>query len=390
MTVKLLFVDDEPKLQALVTQLLRKEVNAGQYELFFALNGLEALELITVNPAIDVVLTDLNMPEMSGLALLRRLQEIKPMVNPVLTTLVISAYGDMENIRKAMNSGAFDFLNKPLDFEDFRATLTKAIAHIESLRAVRQREQQARDALEALNHELEERVRLRTLDIERTNADLNAFAHTVAHDLKNPLGVIAGQSDYVLEYMSDLRPEEIVDSLTSVRNYAYKALNIIEELMLFSGVRKLAVPLSPINMGQVVAQALSRLERFQNEYGAQISAPQVWPAAVGYGPWIEQVWINYISNAIKYGGNPPNVQLGAHTHHNGTICFWVQDNGQGLGEEDQRILFTEFTRLNQKDGEGYGLGLSIVRRIVEKLGGEVGINSRPGEGSQFYFTLPPA
>lgn len=390
MTVKLLFVDDEPKLQALVTQLLRKEVSAGQFELFFAVTGLEALELITSHPGIDIVLTDLNMPEMSGLALLKRLQEIKPTLNPVLTTLVISAYGDMENIRKAMNSGAFDFLNKPLEFEDFRATLTKAIAHVDGLRTVRQREQEAVDALEALNRELEERVQLRTLDLERTNADLNAFAHTVAHDLKNPLGVISGQADYILDYMLDMEPEEVVESLTSIRKYAYKALNIVEELMLLSGVRKLAVPLLPFNMEQVVAQALSRLERLQHERAAQISAPQSWPAAVGYAPWVEQVWVNYVSNAIKYGGNPPIIRLGSDSRSDGTICFWVQDNGEGLLEEHQRVLFTEFTRLNRKDGEGYGLGLSIARRIVEKLGGEVGVDSRPGEGSRFYFTLPPA
>lgn len=388
--VKLLFVDDEPKLQALVTQLLRKNVSTGQYELFFALNGQEALELVATHPGIDIVLTDLNMPVMSGLALLKRLQEIKPAHNPVLTTLVISAYGDMENIRKAMNAGAFDFINKPLDFDDFRATLTKAVAHVDNLRAIHRREQDAHDALEALNRELEDRVQQRTLDLERTNADLNAFAHTVAHDIKNPLGIISGQTDFVLDYMADLSPEEIVDSLTSVRRYAYKALNIVEELMLLSGVRKLAVLISPITMEQVVSHALARLERLKQERGAEISAPQSWPVALGYGPWVEEVWVNYVSNAIKYGGKPPVIELGSLIRPDGTICFWVQDNGQGLTEEDQRVLFTEFTRLNQRDGEGYGLGLSIARRIVEKLGGEVGINSTPGQGSQFYFTLPPA
>jgi signal transduction histidine kinase len=99
------------------------------------------------------------------------------------------------------------------------------------------------------------------------------------------------------------------------------------------------------------------------------------------------VWVNYVSNALKYGGRPPRVELGA-TPQDGVVRFWVRDNGAGLTAEDQERLFTEFTRLHQVRAEGYGLGLSIVRRIIEKLGGDVGVESEVGKGSTFYFTLP--
>jgi len=118
--------------------------------------------------------------------------------------------------------------------------------------------------------------------------------------------------------------------------------------------------------------------------------PDEWPLAVGYGPWIEEVWANYINNAIKYGGEPPCVRLGATAQPDGTIRFWVSDNGAGLSEEEQARLFTPFTRLDQVRARGYGLGLSIVRRIMDRLGGEVGVESRDGEGSVFSFVLPAA
>jgi len=123
-----------------------------------------------------------------------------------------------------------------------------------------------------------------------------------------------------------------------------------------------------------------------------------WPAALGYGPWIEEVWVNYLSNAIKYGGQPPRMELGADPLPNpppqagegkggGMVRFWVRDNGSGITPEDQSRLFAPFTRLDQIRAGGHGLGLSIVRRIVEKLGGQVGVESQVGSGSTFSFTL---
>jgi two-component system sensor histidine kinase/response regulator len=118
--------------------------------------------------------------------------------------------------------------------------------------------------------------------------------------------------------------------------------------------------------------------------------PKTWPVALGYGPWVEEVWVNYLSNGLKYGGQPPRVELGATAQPDGQVCFWIRDNGSGIPPEAQTRLFTPFTRLDQVRAEGHGLGLSIVRRIVEKLGGQVGVKSEAGQGSVFTFTLPAA
>jgi signal transduction histidine kinase len=126
------------------------------------------------------------------------------------------------------------------------------------------------------------------------------------------------------------------------------------------------------------------------QYSAEIAGPDEWPQALGYGPWIEEVWVNYISNGIKYGGQMPSVQVGATVEDNGMVRFWVRDNGNGIKPEDVERLFTPFTRLNQVRAKGHGLGLSIVQRIVGKLGGEVNARSEVGSGSEFSFTLPAA
>ena len=122
--------------------------------------------------------------------------------------------------------------------------------------------------------------------------------------------------------------------------------------------------------------------------------PDTWPVALGHAPWVEEVWVNYLSNALNYGGRPPRVELGATTRPDNTVCFWIRDNGSGLTPEEQSRLFTPFTRFDPKSGrgraKGHGLGLSIVRRIVGKLGGEVGVASEVDHGSVFSFTLPAA
>ena len=148
-------------------------------------------------------------------------------------------------------------------------------------------------------------------------------------------------------------------------------------------------------MGTVVAEAQRRLQSMIATRNATIVGPDVWPTVIGHGPWVEEVWVNYLSNALKYGGNPPRIELGFEeltdqadeTSSLVPIRFWVKDNGPGLTPEEQERLFVPFTRLTRTRIEGHGLGLSIVRRIMEKLGGDVGVTSQVGQGSTFWFTL---
>jgi adenylate cyclase len=127
---KILVVDDEIDLEVLIKQKFRKQIRENQYEFIFAVNGIDALDKLAQYPDVDVMLCDINMPGMDGLTLLTRLKEVSPLIKAV----IISAYGDMENIRTAMNRGAFDFLCKPVNFQDLELTMKKTIDHVADLR----------------------------------------------------------------------------------------------------------------------------------------------------------------------------------------------------------------------------------------------------------------
>lgn len=147
MTVKILIADDEPDLELLIRQRFRKQIRDKEYEFFFAHNGQEAIDKLKADKDIHLVLSDINMPVMDGLELLGRIKEHDPLIQPV----IVSAYGDMTNIRTAMNRGAFDFLTKPIDFHDFEATVGKTLNHSQALRRAAETSSQ----LSALQHELD-------------------------------------------------------------------------------------------------------------------------------------------------------------------------------------------------------------------------------------------
>lgn len=225
---------------------------------------------------------------------------------------------------------------------------------------------------------------------ERLIEELNAFAHTVAHDLKNPLFVLTGTAQILEADYQTMPPETLQQSLQAIVRVGRKMNNIVDELLLLAGVRRQEIVGQPLDMGGIVSEAQQRLSHLIAAAQAEITLPAAWPAAWGYAPWVEEVWVNYLSNGLKYGGQPPRLEIGATEAENNQVCFWVRDNGPGLTPEEQARLFTPFTRLGQVQTQGHGLGLSIARRIVEKLGGQVSIESKgiPGQGSVFRFTLP--
>jgi signal transduction histidine kinase len=223
--------------------------------------------------------------------------------------------------------------------------------------------------------------------LHQQNAELDAFAHTVAHDLQNPLSVIAGYAQILYKDAARQEPDDLALIGESTFRSAQKATNIVQNLLLLATVRKEEVALEPLNMADITAQVIDR-ERLQIvDRQAEVIVPQSWPVSWGYGPWVEEVWVNYVSNGLKYGGQPPRLEFGATPQADGTICFWLRDNGPGLTAAEQAALFTEFTRLGKAKIKGHGLGLSIVRRIMDKLGGQAGAESEPGRGSRFFFTL---
>jgi len=235
-------------------------------------------------------------------------------------------------------------------------------------------------------YELEQQA----IELQARNEELDAFAHTVAHDLKNPLGPVIGFAEIVIRDYTAMSDDERQRCVQAIARSGRKIKSIVEELLLLAEVRKVQVGTEPLDMAAIVSEAQQRLADMVEQSHAKIvlSDAAMWPDAMGYGPWVEEVWVNYLSNAIKYSGKPPHVGLGAELQTDNMVRFWVSDNGPGIPPEARARLFTPFTRLDQVRTQGHGLGLSIARRIVEKLGGQVGVESRVGQGSVFSFTLP--
>lgn len=268
---------------------------------------------------------------------------------------ILSAYGGLKPIKHAAEAGA----------HEWEQPLIMAQAYFNEIVELRR-----------FNSQLQAR-----------NEELEAFAHTVAHQLKNSSSLVI-MFGYILKQSVKL-PEPTQEYLEGIIQSGHKMNNVINELQLLAGMQEGALELRPLDMGEVVAEAQQRLAHIIEERQVQIIVPGEWPVAWGYGPWIEEVWVNYIDNAIKYGGEPPRVELGATIQSDEVVHFWVRDNGPGLPLEKQAQIFQPFLRFDQIKLEGHGLGLSIVRRIVEKLGGQVGVESQgvPGQGSTFVFTL---
>ncbi len=233
-------------------------------------------------------------------------------------------------------------------------------------------------------------TRLKTVenDLRRRNEELDAFAHILAHELKGFLSNITGYG----ELLQNEAPSSWTDDkdlyVGKIMNSAFQASDLINELLLFAGTLREEVTVKPLSMEDIVKAALHRLSREIEKSGAKVIIPASYPSSAGHGPWIEEVWVNYLSNALKYGGRPPLLEIGAAAGDDGFARFWVRDNGSGLTPEKQSQLFTAHKRLEHHDIEGHGLGLSIVKGIVEKLGGQTEIESAIGKGSCFSFTLP--
>ena len=381
--VRVLCMEDDTGL----ARLLKKRLEREGYSVAIARDGGEGLSMYAAAPY-DVVAVDQNMPVHDGLEVIRILASRWPLP-PVI---MITGAGDEKIAVEALKMGARDYIVKDVE-GGYLDLLPPVIDRVVYQHRLAEEKQLADEALRQYAAELKAR-----------NEELDAFAHTVAHDLKNPLNNVINSAELLTQGETTLLDEARQECLQTIARSALKMGNIIDELLLLAGVRRTEVVTEPLDMAGIVAEARRRLVHLIGDTQADIILQDVpaWPVARGYGPWVEEVWVNYLSNALKYGGNPPQVELGfdvSTTRPTGELAcqegdggsqirFWVHDNGPGLAPEAQAQLFTEFTRLELTRVEGHGLGLSIVRRIIEKLGGQVGVESQVGQGSTFFFSLP--
>ncbi len=225
--------------------------------------------------------------------------------------------------------------------------------------------------------------------LRQANADLEAFSRSVAHDLRNPIGEVLGLADAVLETYSDKLDMQGRQFLQLILSSSEKSLEIIDSLLLLAVTSKEEVEVQSLDMRSIILSATQRVESTRKKYYGSITVAKTLPTASGHRAWIEEVWVNYLTNGLKYGGVPPSLEIGAKVKGS-MIEYWIQDHGDGMTASEASKLFTEAARLDKHRShrDGFGFGLSIVHRIVTKLGGGVGVESQAGKGSRFWFTLP--
>jgi signal transduction histidine kinase len=347
----ILIVDDNPvNLDTLYLHLTK----AG-YVVLVAEDGLEGVARAQHSQP-DLILLDVIMPDIDGFEANRRLKEQPETRN--IPVIFLTALTDAAIIEQAFAIGGVDYIAKPFRHYEL---LTRVKAHLQTRQLQKQ--------------------------LQQRNNDLSAFAHTVAHDLKNPLQTVIGFAEMIQEYedLSD-KSQQYINIVIETGLQMYQ---IINSLLLLAEIDRIEVIVEPLDMKQVAQDCLERVAHLVTAVEGVVEQPDQWPCALGYAPWVEEVWANYLTNGIKYGGRPLQLQLGANPQPDGMIRFWIRDNGPGIPPEHQPQLFSEFTRLaNNAHQTGSGLGLSIVKRIITKLGGQVGVESDVGQGSLFYFTLP--
>ncbi len=366
MKTKILLVDDEADLELIFKQRFRQSIQNGTYEFVYARDGHQALTILAQQPDIDLVLTDINMPGMDGLTLLDRL----PGVNPIVRTVVVTAYGDMANIRTAMNRGAFDFITKPIDFADLDVTIGKSRRYVDQLRE--------------------------TQELRAVDAMKNRFFANITHELRVPLSLIVSPVDKLLENESLALPFQ--EQLTTVRRNASQLLRLINQLMDISKLEVRQMELVdqvgdlPGFVGQLVDlfRPSTDIKKLTLSYQTDLPAGNYLFDA---GKW-ETIVYQLLTNAIRFthlGGINVTLRqtvLGA--------CLTVRDTGIGISAHKLPHVFDRFYQgdnLRIRANDGTGIGLALVRELALRLGGSISVESQvdgpSGEsGTTFVLDLP--
>ncbi len=369
----LLVADDLSVIQQIRRLLAETDVAQKQSPAYEVLHSEQLATAVTYLETITFDLILLAVGLADGPARLAAIQ-----VNGGDTPVIV--VGEMaDDGRWAIRQGAHDSLARPL--------LTPPLLE----RAINLALARQQVAGETVHYRQQvENMREKAAELEVRNIALDEFAHTMAHQVQGLLSQMVGYASYLEMQYGHQMDDEFATVVSRIVQSGHKMNNVISELLLLASIRGGDVILEPLNMQRVVAEAVKRL-RYQIEQSqVEIRLPDSWPVALGYGPWIEEAWVNYMSNGIKYGGDRPCLELGSNLLPNGMVRFWVKDNGMGIPEIDQKLLFKPHTRLGPKQVRGEGLGLSIVRRVVAKCGGKVGVESHVGYGSLFWFSLPLA
>lgn len=364
---RLLIVDDEEAQLRALCDTLELE---GYAPMGFASPG-EALSKLQPD-AFDLLLTDLMMPGMDGIELLQAAQR----VDRDLAAIVMTGHGTIDTAVKAMQAGALDYILKPFRLNQMMPVITRAL---ETRR------------LRRVNRELEQRVLERTRELEIANRDLEAFSFSVSHDLRAPLRVIQGFCEAFIEDFGAGVPDEGRALLERIEEGTRRMSRLIEDLLDFSRAGRGTMDSTRIAMSELVRGVIAELREQSPARKVEVVVADL-PDAWGDPALIRQVLVNLLSNALKFTSTRPSARIEVRSaDHEAQHVYRIADNGVGFDEAYAHKLFGVFQRLHSEESfAGTGIGLSIVKRIIERHGGQIWAEGRPNEGATFSFTLPAA
>ncbi|MBW4571842.1 MAG: hypothetical protein KME31_28635 [Tolypothrix carrinoi HA7290-LM1] len=240
-----------------------------------------------------------------------------------------------------------------------------------------------------LNETLEQRVLERTTQLEEANEELQAFAYSVSHDLRAPLRAMQGFAEAMLEDYEDILDELGKEYATRIVTSAQRLENLIQDLLAYSRLSRSDLELKVIDLTTIMSEAMTQLEAEIEQTQAQVNIQSPLPKAIAHRPTLVQVITNLLTNAMKFvdEGVSPQIKVWAEIHGE-CVRLWVEDNGIGIAREHQKRIFRVFERLHGMETyPGTGIGLAIVRKGIDRMGGCVGVESQLRQGSRFWIEL---
>jgi PAS domain S-box-containing protein len=238
---------------------------------------------------------------------------------------------------------------------------------------------------------LEEVVRLRTAELRHSNSQLETFVYSIAHDLRAPLRSMQGFAQLLVQEHAGTLSQEGKDYANFINQGAQMMDRLLADLLAFSHISQQQIELVPIALEKVVQSALKSFDAEIRATEARVECTAPWPDVFAHGPTLQQVLVNLIGNALKFvDGRTPHLRLRSEDRPGKKVRVWVEDNGIGISKEFHTRIFQVFQRLHTLAYPGTGIGLAIVQKGVERMNGRLGLESTPGEGTQFWFELDRA
>lgn len=363
----LLIVDDETSHMRALCDTLAHE----GYRTTGCKNATEALALLDAGERFELVLTDLRMPDMDGISLLRAAQAL----DPHLAGIIMTGEGSIATAVEAMKSGAQDYVLKPFKLNAVLPVLARAL----ELRRLRLR-----------NEALERGLRERTTELEEINRDLEIFAASVSHDLRAPLRSIQGLTHMLRDRLPASLSEEARVPLDLIGRSVERMRDLVEGLMRLARVGQQPLRQHYVDVAALVRSVEADLRMQPGMEGLNVDILGPLPPAHADDTLLRQIFVNLLSNAHKFSRHkePALIEVGFEAGAEGSAYF-VRDNGRGFDMAHAHRLFTPFVRLHRaSEVEGTGIGLSIVQRVVQRHGGRIWVRAGSNLGACFLFTLP--